>query len=756
MRKKMPLPVSISDRIAPDSQKPLVSGSFSGNKHVNSIETDNTELAVPSETIAMLIERAASAVMSADDVDDLAALAAAHTCFQQIATDTAKLAEASVPENFGPTSLAACRLVEQIMLRELENPESALRSLGETVRELQSLINRSEKSTGNAANAAAPVTPAGAQAAPVHLTAAVYALNESDKPLQADDLPHAMEFISEANAHIETAEAALLKLEETPGDPEAVNGIFRSFHTVKGVAGFLNFKQIGALAHGAENLLDLARKGKLEIAGHVVDVVLESIDLLKSLLVQLETSLKAVQPIAPEPRLPGLLDRLHAAATGNVPNVRLSAAASQAAPVVGDATSGPAPHARTTPAQPANAKASDTSHGDGTVKVSTERLDSLINMVGELVISQSMVSQDVTAVAAGNHKVIRNLSHLGKITRELQDLSMSMRMVPIQGVFQKMARVVRDTSHKAGKEVDFVVVGGETELDRNVVEAIGDPLVHMVRNSVDHGVETPEQRLEAGKSRAGRLELRARHQGGQIVIEIADDGRGLNTPRILKKAVEAGIVKEGETLTEQQIFQLIFHAGLSTAEKITDISGRGVGMDVVRRNVEALRGRIDIRSVAGQGTTFSINLPLTMAVIDGMVVRVGKERYIIPIPSIEQSIRPKAEQLSTVHEHGEMCMVRDRLLPLVRLHRLFNAKPRTEKPEEALVVIVHDNDRACCLLVDELVGQQQVVIKSLGESIGTVTGVSGGAILGDGSISLILDVPGLIGLAEGRQDATKL
>jgi two-component system chemotaxis sensor kinase CheA len=709
---------------------------------VNSLETANAELPVPTETIATLIEQVASAVMSAD-VDDLAALAAAHTCFQQIANDAAEIADASMRQRFEPASQSACKIVEQIMLRELENPEAALRSLNETVRDLQALINDAQKpTTGKPGTAPAPVTKVATGATPGHQPTAAYALNESDSPLQADDLPHAMEFISEANAHIEAAEAALLKLEETPGDPEAVNSIFRSFHTVKGVAGFLNFKQIGALAHGAENLLDLARKGKLEIAGHIVDVVLESIDLLKSLLVQLEGSLKANQPIASEPRLPNLLDRLHAAATGHASPAKTAAATDAAE----SAKSAPAENAK--PA--ANAKASEASHGDGTVKVSTERLDSLINMVGELVISQSMVSQDVTAVAATNHKVIRNLSHLGKITRELQDLSMSMRMVPIQGVFQKMARVVRDTSHKAGKEVDFVVVGGETELDRNVVEAIGDPLVHMVRNSVDHGVETPEQRLAAGKPRAGKLELRARHQGGQIVIEIVDDGRGLNTPRILKKAIEAGIVKEGDTLTEQQIFQLIFHAGLSTAEKITDISGRGVGMDVVRRNVEALRGRIDIRSVAGQGTTFSINLPLTMAVIDGMVVRVGKERYIIPITSIEQSIRPKADQLSTVHEHGEMCMVRDRLLPLVRLHRLFNAKPRTENPEEALVVIVHDNDRACCLLVDELVGQHQVVIKSLGESIGTIKGVSGGAILGDGSISLILDVPGLIGLAEGK------
>jgi two-component system chemotaxis sensor kinase CheA len=339
------------------------------------------------------------------------------------------------------------------------------------------------------------------------------------------------------------------------------------------------------------------------------------------------------------------------------------------------------------------------------------------------------------------------MQHLGKITRELQDLSMSMRMVPIQGVFQKMTRLVRDVARKAGKEIDFVVVGGETELDRNVVEAISDPLVHMVRNSVDHGIEPPDKREQVGKARAGRVQLRAYHQAGSIVIEITDDGRGLNKRRILEKAIAAGIVKPGQELSDQDLFKLIFHAGLSTAERITDISGRGVGMDVVRKNVEAMRGRIDITSTEGAGSTFTIRLPLTLAVIDGLIVKVGGEQFIIPINSIEQSIRPKADQLSTVQNHGEMCLLRGHLMPVFRLDRLFRIDGAKQEATEALVVIVHDNDRRCCLLVDELLGQQQVVIKSLGESLGAVAGVSGGAILGDGSIRLILDVPGLIGLA---------
>jgi len=271
--------------------------------------------------------------------------------------------------------------------------------------------------------------------------------------------------------------------------------------------------------------------------------------------------------------------------------------------------------------------------------------------------------------------------------------------------------------------------------------------VHMVRNAADHGLETPDQREQMDKPRAGRIELKAYHHSGNIVIEITDDGRGLNKTKLMKKAVAAGIFAEGEQPAEQEIFKLVFHAGLSTAEKVTDVSGRGVGMDVVKRNVEALRGRIDIASTEGKGATFAIRLPLTLAVIDGLVVKVGAARFIVPILSVEQSLRPKAEQLSSVQGRGEMCMVRDDLLPLYRLHRLLNVTPTNEDPTRALVVIVQDDQRRCCLMVDELLGQQQVVIKSLGDGVGDIRGISGGAILGDGNVSLILDVPSLMDVA---------
>jgi len=696
------------------------------------------------DEVASLVEQLASTVLAAD-VDDLAALATAHSCVLRIAAESGAVTPAGLGARLVRTSRDAEQLIEQIILRTPADLNDSLRTLGATVESLQGLL-RGDVPVDDAPAVAAARPTAGIQqqsqaAGAPHGAGDDDQTIEPESPVHADDVSLASEFISEARTHIELAEANLLRLEEAPGDPEAVNAIFRGFHTVKGGAGFLNLKQIGALAHSAENLLDLARKGKLALAGDVVDVVLESIDLLKSLVGLLEVAVRDGAPTPVEPRLPGLLRRLHRAADLSPP---AAAAPAPDAPA-GDAAAevGQAPTAE---AKASDAGAHGTGGGDAAVKVSTERLDSLINMVGELVIAQSMVRQDVTALAASNHRVIRNMSQLGKMTRELQDLSMSMRMVPIQGVFQKMARVVRDVSRKAGKEVEFVVIGGDTELDRNVVEAIGDPLVHMVRNSVDHGLEPAAERLAAGKSRAGRVELRARHQAGHIVIQIIDDGRGLNVQKIRKKAVEAGIVGPDDVLTDQQTFQLIFAAGLSTADKITDISGRGVGMDVVRKNVEALRGRIDIESAAGRGSTFSIHLPLTLAVIDGMVVRVGDQRYIIPITSIEQTIRPKPEQLSTVQQRGELCMVRGRLLPLTRLHRLFGVTPRTTDPADALVVIVQDNQRAACVLVDELLGQQQVVIKSLGDGIGAVPGVTGGAILGDGGISLILDIPGLIDL----------
>jgi two-component system, chemotaxis family, sensor kinase CheA len=584
------------------------------------------------------------------------------------------------------------------------------------------------------------------------------------------DVPLVMDFVTEAMEHVETAEASLLELETKPGDNEVLNKIFRGFHTIKGMAGFLNLTEIGTLAHAAENILDLARKGKMVIVGPISDIIFEVIDAKKKMLAILKDCIQASKPVLPFPGAGELMAKLKLAAEGKLTQSVPAAPAKaeqqptiQATPEViqqptPQAAPQPIPQTASQPtapqavqpqaAQPAAAGQQETteSHDKESIKVSTVRLDKLINTVGELVIAQLMVAEQ-TSTSSLDSDLSRKVVHQSKIIRELQELSMVMRMVPIQGVFQKMARIVRDLSHKTGKQIDFVTRGEETELDRNIVDKITDPLVHMIRNSVDHGIETPEERGKTGKKPVGRVELRAYHQAGNIVIEIQDDGKGLNKERILQKAIEGGFVEAGQKLSDEEIFKFVFRPGLSTAEKVTAVSGRGVGMDVVKRNIDSLRGKIEISSTPGQGSTFTIRLPLTLAIIDGQIVRVGQERYIIPIGSIIHSFRPTKGQVQSIQHSAEVVMVSNELLPVIRLHRHFNIQPQSNDIYDSLLVVVEADGAKCCVLVDDLLGQQQVVIKSLGEGLGKVMGVAGGAIMGDGRVCLILDVPGLVELA---------
>lgn len=645
--------------------------------------------------------------------------------------------------------------LQQMLQQEVEDTSKALEVVSKAISSLQESIHRMADPLVPAAPAPAPVpasTPAPTPSpAPASETApaAPKAMTISE-----EDAPLVLDFITEAGEHIETAESAMLELENHPGDGELVNKIFRGFHTIKGMAGFLNLSDIQSLAHSAENLLDLARKNQLVMAGVNSDVAFESIDALKKMLSGLQNSMEAGTPILPFEPLPPLLEKLKAAAEGRTP----AAAPSQPAPPQPAAAArteeldkkldGMLEEASDAPKAKAASAASSTHTTEDKVKVSIARLDSLINLAGELVIAQLMVAEQVNSSESFEHELARKVSHQGKIVRELQELSMAMRMVPVQGVFQKMSRLARDLTRKAEKQVDFVTSGEETELDRTVVDKIADPLVHMVRNALDHGVEKAEDRVKAGKPPVGHVELRAFHQAGNIVIELQDDGKGLDKDKIVKKAVEQGLLEPGQEIPEEEAFKLIFHPGLSTAEKITSISGRGVGMDVVKKNIEALRGRVDISSAKGKGTTFTIRLPLTLAVIDGQVVRIGESRYIIPINAIVRSLRPTREQISTVQNRGEMVLERGELIPLVRLYKLLGAVPSTEDATEALIVVVEEDGRKCCLMVDDLLAQQQVVIKSLGEALGRVRGVSGGAIMGDGRVTLILDIPGLVELAQ--------
>ncbi|MBS1258758.1 MAG: Chemotaxis protein CheA [Candidatus Scalindua arabica] len=376
-----------------------------------------------------------------------------------------------------------------------------------------------------------------------------------------------------------------------------------------------------------------------------------------------------------------------------------------------------------------------------TVKVDTAKLDNLFDMVGELVITNTMICGE--ANSADNNGTSKNLSQLTKITKDIQDQVMSMRMVTLKQTFQKMSRLVRDVSLQSGKKVKLQISGEDTELDKNVIEELADPLVHILRNSIDHGVEAEEDRVSKGKPAEGLVKLSAFHRGGNIVIEIQDDGNGIRKDKILQKAIDRGMVTSQSSLTDNQIYNLIFSPGLSTAAKVTNISGRGVGMDVVKKNIEKLRGTVDVTSEEGKGSTFTIKLPLTLAIIDGIVVNVGDTKYIIPTVSIEESLRPTKEDISTVKNQGEVVNIRGSLLSLVRLHKLYNIDTEKTNPWESIVVVVEGAEGRYGVLVDELLGQQQVVIKSLGDRFKDVKGISGSAILGDGRVGLILDVSGV-------------
>ncbi len=531
------------------------------------------------------------------------------------------------------------------------------------------------------------------------------------------------DFVNEAGEHLATIEAQILVLERDPTAHDPLNAAFRGFHTIKGLAGFLDLGDIRAVSHEVETLLDRARNQQLLLTPAIIDVVLESADYLKRAIACVQQGLLGKSSEAPA--YDGLLVRVRAVLEGKLAVTVEAVAAIETA-------------------KPANAATPPDGETAFSLRVDAGKLDYMMDMVGELVIAQSLITHNPEIGALESGPLQRNLQQLGRITAEVQRVAMSMRMTPVSQLFSRMNRLVRDLTRKNGKQVRLELTGEETELDKTIIEQLADPMMHMVRNSLDHGLEGPEERTAAGKSPEGTLVLSASHQAGHILIEITDDGRGLNTEKILKKARERGLVPEGHNLSENEIFFLIFEPGFSTAEVVTDVSGRGVGMDVVRRQIQGLRGRIEIRSVRGRGATFLMRLPLTLAIIDGLIVGVGEERYIMPINSVREMLRPTPEMIFTMEGRAEMAMVRGELLPIVRLDRRFGIEGARQNPAEALFVVVEAQGRRFCLLVDEMIGKQEVVIKSLGDTFRQVSGISGGAILGDGRVGLILDVNGVL------------
>jgi two-component system chemotaxis sensor kinase CheA len=590
----------------------------------------------------------------------------------------------------------------------------------------------------NSLGALDPESPEFARVAQDALTALRDTVSEGAAPPKAaapvsiaQDPELVADFIMESREHIQSIEQNVLLLEQDATLADPIHAMFRAFHTIKGIAGFLEFQEIRLVSHETETLLDLARNGVLRLGSERMDLILAAADYLGREISRIESGgSHAASPDA-------LVQRLSAAAQlSDSPLDALSGA-------IVEAGAGPAPEPAIDPEpeQPrADGSPKKKSSAIASIKVDTNKLDFLIDMVGEMVIAQSLVRHSPELAGVQTAALQRNVAQLSRITGEVQKTAMSMRMVPIGLIFQKMARLVRDLCKKSGKQAEFVTEGEDTELDRNIVEELADPLMHMIRNAVDHGIESPEDRVAAGKSPSARVTLRASHKGGHILIEIADDGRGMSRDAILKKAKSKGLVKEGVQLSDYEVYNLIFEPGFSTAEKVTDISGRGVGMDVVKRHIQKLRGQTEIRTEIGRGTTFQMKLPLTLAIIDGLIVGVGAERYIVPIFAVKQILRPEPGMVSTIENRREIALIRKRVLPVVRLYRKFQVKPRTEDPLESLLIITESQGAEYCLMVDALLGKQEVVIKSLGESLKAVPGLAGGAILGDGRVGLILDM----------------
>ncbi|WP_370600432.1 chemotaxis protein CheA [Pseudomonas nitroreducens] len=599
-------------------------------------------------------------------------------------------------------------------------------------------------------------------------------------------------FFEETDEHLATLELLLIGLDLDQPDAEALNGIFRAAHSIKGSSGMFGFDDLTAVTHELETLLDRIRCGQTALRAEMIGVFLEARDVLQRLL-------DAHRDQCPDPSVPvqATVERLRAwlaepssAPTDDGFGLFNDAPGTPEASAIGDdafgffddapgtpsttpapsedfgffddapgspsaANEAPAAPAPTPVPAPAPAKsvaatrADSRSEGESSsIRVSVEKIDSLINLVGELVITQAMLSQLSEDLDPSHYERLQQaLAQLEHNTRDLQESVMSIRMLPISFIFSRFPRLVHDTSARLGKQVELILQGEHTELDKSVIEKLSDPLTHIVRNSIDHGIETPAERLAAGKPAQGSVKLAASHQGGSVVVEISDDGRGLSRERILAKAREKGMAVQ-DSMADAEVWQLIFMPGFSTAETVTELSGRGVGMDVVRRNIQAMGGRIEIDSAPGMGTRLCIRLPLTLAILDGLIVAVEKVNYVIPLTYIVESLQARADDVrGMAGDEAAVIRVRGEYLPLFSLHELLHIDATPLPPEQAIVVILESEGKSFALQVDELVGQQQVVIKSLEQNFRRIDGIAGATIMGDGSVALILDVDALPRLA---------
>ncbi|WP_027711647.1 chemotaxis protein CheA [Dickeya chrysanthemi] len=656
-------------------------------------------------------------------------------------------------------------------------------------------------------------------------------------------------FFDEADELLADMEQHLLQLDPLAPDAEQMNAIFRAAHSIKGGAGTFGFTVLQETTHILENLLDGARRGEMRLSTDIINLFLETKDIMQDQLDAYKTAqepnaesfeyiCQALRQLALESKengaagasapakveaektvsassasasagnhsglrialtglkeadIPQLIEELgnlgtvkDTIQTSNSVELTLDTSASEddisavlcfvlepdqisfkstsgnapveVAPPVAEVVAEPVeptqapapvqPVAAAPAAKPAGGNNNDAAKGrqktgDTSIRVAVEKVDQLINLVGELVITQSMLAQRSSALDPVAHgDLLNSMGQLERNARDLQESVMSIRMMPMEYVFSRFPRLVRDLAAKLGKEVELTLQGSSTELDKSLIERIIDPLTHLVRNSLDHGIESPEKRIESGKPAVGNLTLSAEHQGGNICIEVIDDGAGLNRERILAKALSQGMAVS-DSMTDEDVGMLIFAPGFSTAEKVTDVSGRGVGMDVVKRNIQEMGGHVEIHFVKGKGTTIRILLPLTLAILDGMSVKVNDEVFILPLNAVMESLQPQAEDLYPLAGGERVLQVRGEYLPLVELYQVFDVAGAKTDATQGIVVILQSAGRRYALLVDQLIGQHQVVVKNLESNYRKVPGVSAATILGDGSVALIVDVSAL-------------
>jgi two-component system chemotaxis sensor kinase CheA len=591
-------------------------------------------------------------------------------------------------------------------------------------------------------------------------------IGEIPLELKADlDAELVEEFISDAREQLENIEQGALALEKHGHDEEGIHTLFRAFHTFKGNAGFLDLTAVSSLAHMLESLLESARDNRLQINSIIIEVILKSRDTLQQFIDEIEAQITGKKPrqivhlptAALKATVKFMIDG-EATLGAHAQTVKVAAVQSDAVmesqPSVPIAlATSPSPESieseaeeQKTPAPKRGSSAYVSGTALHAIKVSTAKLDGLVDLAGELLIAQSLIVQSVSAPNASRHTIARNLDQLSRISKELQRTAMSMRMVPIRATLHKMQRLARDLAAKQKKSVELELYGEETEVDRTVVEKLSDPLMHMISNAIDHGIELPDARVAKGKLPTGRILIRAYHKSGNIVIEVGDDGMGLDRERIREKAVKLGLIERGAILDEKELLGMILQPGFSTAAVVTNISGRGVGMDVVNKNVTKLRGKIEIKSVAGKGTTFVLRLPLTLAIIDGLIIGVGGQRYVLPTLAVGESFHPKSCRVTSLPGGMEVVEMRKELIPLLRLRDHFQLKDLLAADNEGIMIVIESDGKKRCLLADELIGKQEIVIKNLGEVFRTDPMVSGGAILGDGCVGLILDPGALVQL----------